>query len=79
MLAVAGLSHDDAKSQDDQSSNKSSTDSEEETLPYPYNKLPEDRWKELKKHLKQVNDLLHEAGNELSEKEKQELKSTVTI
>jgi hypothetical protein len=35
--------------------NGSSSDSDEEVLPYPYNKLPEDRWYELKHHLKKVN------------------------
>ena len=41
---------------------RSSTDSEEETLPYPYNKLPMQRWNELKKHLKKVNALLQETA-----------------
>ena len=42
----------------------SSTDSEEEILPYPYNKLPIGRWDELKIQLKKVNALLYEVDNE---------------
>lgn len=38
---------------------KYSSSSEEENLPYPYNKLPEQNWVELKQQLKKVNALLN--------------------
>lgn len=37
------------------SDDESVSDSEEEVLPYPYNKIPLSRWSQLKKHLKKVN------------------------
>lgn len=42
----------------------SSSSSDEDNLPYPYNALPETRWAELKSHIKKVNELLNEADKD---------------